>query len=99
MCSRCRKEPKTTGSYCKYYKSIIESKRRYKSTISKISDLDELYKFQRSFLYRLITSKNRTLDFCSEVMEYSIEELESALHYMGYYEKDFGLRLLPINNF
>jgi len=90
VCSRCGKSEQTAGVYCKYCKSIIEAKRRYKKQIEKFDNVQELYKFQRGFLYRSIVYKNRSLDFCSQVMEFLIEELESALYHIGYYNDNHG---------
>ncbi len=97
ICITCKKDETEvefykTGSYCKYCKSIIEAKRRYKKQIDSIdkNNILEIYKFRRMFLYQSVAFKNRSLDFCSKVMGYPIEEIDKALHDIGYYNKDYG---------
>jgi len=52
--------------------------------------IQELHKFQRSFLYNSIHKRKRSLEFCSQVMGYPIDKLESALNSIGYYEDNHG---------
>jgi len=90
-CSKCGVsnldvEFHNTSTYCKYCKSIIEAKRRYNKSLETAEDK---YKFQRSFLYRSVHFKDRSLDFCAQVMGFHIQELDLALDAIGYYNNDY----------
>jgi hypothetical protein len=94
ICSTCGKDETEvpfykTGNYCKYCKTVIETKRRFLEGCEKHKDdINQLYKYQRFFLYNLHIKRNRSLEMCSEIMGFHVEELKLGLFEMGYYQDD-----------
>ena len=95
ICATCKKDETEvefykTGSYCKYCRSISEARKRYLEGCEKYKDnIEQLYKYQRFFLYNLhVIREKRSLEMCSKIMGFHVEELKLGLSEMGYYQDD-----------
>jgi hypothetical protein len=64
-------------------------KQQYETSLKKAKTTNELYKIQRTFLYRQLTKYNRSLEFCSIIMGYTFEQLNEALKIMGYFNTNY----------
>ena len=89
LCAKCGEIIKKGQTYCSQCNSIRLIKSAYDKKCQTYSpNSEELYKYQRGYLYKSMTFGCQSKKHCAKVMGISLEQIKSALDHLNFYKEN-----------